>query len=63
MVLTDKDIEAIKTAALPVEYGSITIHAGAGDHLDITVESRIRLPKEPETNKRPPLLARHTGKR
>jgi hypothetical protein len=63
MILTDKHIEAIKTAALPVEYGSITIEAGTGDHLGITIENRVRLPRESETNKKPPLLVRHTDKR
>ena len=55
MVLTDKDLEAIRAAALPVNYGSITIHAGTGDHLDIIVENRIRLPIEQseKSNSRP----------
>jgi hypothetical protein len=58
MILTDKHIEAIKTAALAVDYGSITIQAGTGDHLDIIVENWLRFPKEPEKpNSRSPLLA------
>jgi hypothetical protein len=58
MILTDQHIEAIKTAALAVDYGSITIQAGTGDHLDIIVENRLRFPKEPEKpNSRSPLLA------
>jgi hypothetical protein len=47
MHLTDKHLEAIKTAALPVEFGSITIKAGTDKHIDIIVENRMRLPKEP----------------
>jgi len=58
MILTDRHIEAIKAAALSVEYGSITINAGTGDHIDIIVEKRLRLPKEPEkASGRPPLLS------
>jgi hypothetical protein len=63
MILNETHLEAIRAAALHIDYGSITIHAGSGDHLDITVENRLRFPKEPEkTNSRPPLLARHKGK-
>ena len=63
MILTDQHIEAIKDAARHVEFGSITIQAGTGDHLDIIVENRLRFPKEPEKpNSRRPLLARHTDK-
>jgi hypothetical protein len=59
MNLTDKQLEAIRAAALPVEYGSVTIKAGTDNHLDIIVENRLRLPKEPEkTTGRPPLLAK-----
>jgi hypothetical protein len=60
MILTDKHIEAIKAAALPVEYGSVEITAGTDNHIDIIVKNRIRLPKEPEkATGRPPLLAKH----
>ena len=53
MILSDKHIEVIKAAAFPIAYGSITIHAGTSDHLDLIIENRIRLPKEPEkTNSR-----------
>jgi hypothetical protein len=56
MILNETHLEAIRAAALHIDYGSITINSGSGDHLDITVEKRMRFPKEPETNKRPPLL-------
>jgi len=64
MTLTDKHLEAIRAAALPVEYGSVTVKfAETGDYLDLIVESRQRLSKEPEkANSRPPLLARRTDK-
>jgi hypothetical protein len=59
MILTDKHLEAIRAAALPVEFGSVTIKAGTDNHLDIIVENRLRLPKEPEkTNGRRPLLVK-----
>jgi len=48
MILTDKHIEIIKTAALAVDFGKITITSGTDNHLDIIVEHRIRLPKEPD---------------
>jgi len=62
MELTDKHLDVIRTAALSIEYGSITIHAGTGDHVNITIENRLRLPiEQPEWEKnRPPLAARHT---
>ena len=46
MILTDKHLEAIKEAAKNIDYGKITITFGTGEHLDIIVENRIRLPKE-----------------
>jgi hypothetical protein len=62
MNLTDKHLQAIRAAALPVEYGSVTIKAGTDNHLDIIVENRLRLPKEPENkNNRPPLLTANEG--
>ena len=54
MILTDAHIEAIKKAALPVEYGSIEINTGTDNHIDIIVKSRIRLPKETDKT--------HTGR-
>ena len=61
MILTDKHIDAIKTIALSVEYGSVTIKAGTDNHIDIIVENRLRLPKWPEKPaQRRPLLARQT---
>ena len=46
MILTDKHIEAIKRAAASIQFGSITIEAGTGTHLDLIIHQRIRLPKE-----------------
>jgi hypothetical protein len=53
MILSGNHIEAIKAAALQIEYGSITIQISVG-HLDIIVEKRMRL--ETETNKKPLLV-------
>jgi len=66
--LSDNHLEVIRTAALAIEYGSITIHAGTGDHLNITIESRLRLPIEQPENelkterKKPRVIARHVAK-
>ena len=66
MTLTDVHIEAIKAAALPIDYGSITIHIGAtSPYLDMDVHHRSRIYNEPnqasqenaKTGYRPPLLA------
>jgi hypothetical protein len=59
MNLTDKHLEAIKTAAASVEFGSVTIQIAANaDRLELNVQNRIRFPKEPEkTTGRPPMLA------
>jgi hypothetical protein len=58
VTLTDSHIEAIKAAAASVEYGSVTIHMGSDKSLDITIQSRIRFPKEPEKPvHKPPLPA------
>ena len=46
MILTDAHIEAIRAAALHVEFGSIRITAGTDRHIDVVIENRIRLPKE-----------------
>ena len=67
MFLTDAHIEAIKDAALNIDFGKIIIHIDANSHyLDITLEKRIRLPLEIEklalTALRPPLLAQQRGK-
>ena len=64
MILTDAHIEAIKKAALPVEYGSIKICFGTDESIDIIVEKRIRLPKETaQTPARRVLLANpHTAR-
>ena len=53
MTLTDKHIEAIRTAAASVDFGKITITAGTDNHLDIIIERRIRLPKEGEKEQEP----------
>ena len=45
MVLTDKHLEAIRAAALTVEFGSVTIKAGTDNSIDIIVENRLRIPK------------------
>jgi hypothetical protein len=65
MELTDGHIEAIREAARTVEYGSVTINISASsDKLELNVQNRIRLDKESlVTAHRPPLLAKHTGKR
>ena len=49
MIFTDEHIKELKAAALPINYGSITIHIGAENrHLDIDVLNKIRIVKEPE---------------
>jgi len=48
MELTDKDLEAIREAARSVEFGSVTINISAtSDNLELNVQNRIRLKKEP----------------
>ena len=48
MVFTNEQIEAIKAAALPIDYGSITIQIGAAAHyMDIDVHRKVRVQKEP----------------
>ena len=52
MVFTDEQIEAIKAAALTIDYGSITIQIGeASNYLDIDVHGKIRVRNEPTENK------------
>jgi hypothetical protein len=47
MTFTNEQIEAIKAAALPIEYGSITIQIGAASHyLDIDVHNKLRIDKK-----------------
>ena len=46
MVFTDKQIEAIKAAALPIKYGSITIQIGPNSYLDLDVHNKIRVEDE-----------------
>jgi len=47
MVFTEKQIEQIKAAALPIDYGSITIQIGArSNYLDIDVHNKLRIEKE-----------------
>ena len=54
MELTDKHLEAIKLAAKSVDYGSVTIQIAANsDRLELNVQNRIRLEKEPTTQKNP----------
>ena len=54
MKLTDEHIEAIKTAAESVGYGSVTLNISADkpDRLELNVQNRIRLesvPTEPRS--------------
>ena len=53
MELTDMHIEAIKTAARSVDYGSVTLNISADkpDRLELNVQNRIRLESEPTTTK------------
>jgi hypothetical protein len=61
MTLTDRHIEALKKAAADIEFGSVTIEAGTGNHIDLIIHRRIRLPKEPEQPaQRRPLVVRKT---
>ena len=54
MELTDGHLEAIREAARAVEYGSVTINISASsDKLELNVQNRIRLDKEPGENKIP----------
>ena len=54
MELTDRHVEAIKTAARSVDYGSVTIQIAANsDRLELNVQNRIRLEKEPTQQKDP----------
>jgi len=48
MKFTENQLEALKAAALPIDYGSITIQIGATSHyLDIDVHHKIRVKEEP----------------
>lgn len=52
MVFTEEQIEAIKTAALPLDYGSITIQICANTHyIDIEICNRVRISKDKADNK------------
>jgi hypothetical protein len=54
MELTSKHLEAIRKAAQSVEYGSVTINISASSRtLDLTIEHRVKIEKEPETPKAP----------
>jgi hypothetical protein len=54
MELTSAHIEAIKNAARNVDYGSVTIHIAASARtLDLIVENRVKIDKEPDTSKVP----------
>jgi hypothetical protein len=54
MELTSTHIEAIKKAARTVEYGSVTINISASARtLDLIVENRVKIEKEPDTPKPP----------
>jgi len=46
--LSDNELEKIRTVARGVEYGSLTIHLAAdAPKIDIEVNNRIRLEREP----------------
>jgi hypothetical protein len=54
MELTSLHLEAIKKAARNVEYGSVTINISASARtLDLIVENRVKIEKEPDTPKAP----------
>ena len=49
MIFTDEQIEAIKAAALPIDYGSLTIQIGATfPYLEIEANRILRIDKELE---------------
>ncbi|MCL2609652.1 MAG: hypothetical protein FWD94_07110 [Treponema sp.] len=48
MELTDKDLEQIRTAARGIKYGNVKINIAAdSDRLDLEINSRLRLEREP----------------
>jgi len=50
MEFTNEHIEAIKAAAKPLDYGSITIYFGeVNNYIDIDINRRIRVGKQPGT--------------
>jgi len=50
MELTEKHIEAIKAAARPIKYGSVTIHIGEVNRfLEIEALEKTRIEKETGT--------------
>jgi hypothetical protein len=54
MELTDAHLEAIRKEALAVEYGSVTINISESSKtLDLTVEKRVKIEKEPNIKKVP----------
>jgi hypothetical protein len=54
MELTSAHLEAIKKAARAVEYGSVTINIAASARtLDLVIENRVKIEKEPDTPKAP----------
>jgi hypothetical protein len=53
MILSDVHLETIRELALGVKYGSVTIHyAENSGTIEINVQNRIRLEREPETEKK-----------
>ena len=47
MELTNEHLEAIREAAMTIEYGSVTVHISAtSKHLDLEVKKRIRIESE-----------------
>jgi len=54
MELTDNELEKIRTVARDIEYGSVVIHMAADSpKIDIEVNHRIRLEREPTKHRDP----------
>ena len=54
MILTDGHLRAIIEAAKTVDYGSVTINISASAKtLDLVIENRVKIEKEPENEKIP----------
>jgi len=52
VVFNEEQIEAIKAAALPLDYGSVTISFGATQqYIDIDVHKKIRVGNQPSTKR------------
>jgi hypothetical protein len=52
MELTSTHLEEIRKAAQAIDYGSVTINISVSSRtLDLIVENRVKIEKEPETPK------------